>query len=171
VLGLLTFGEMSGYDLVKLAERSINHFWAPAKSRVYTELKRLAAGGLASERRIEQARRPAKTVYAITEEGRDALRRWLLESDVRPDPIKSVATLRVFFGGLVGPEPVAHQIRELRRAAQATLEELRATEEEIRGDERLFYPYLTLLAGLAHYEAEIRWADAALAALVDKEER
>jgi PadR family transcriptional regulator AphA len=45
VLGLLTFGAMSGYDLTKQAERSIGYFWTPAKSQVYSELRRLAEMG------------------------------------------------------------------------------------------------------------------------------
>ena len=32
VLGLLTSGEQSGYDLLKEAERSVGFFWTPAKT-------------------------------------------------------------------------------------------------------------------------------------------
>ena len=41
VLGLLTFGERSGYELDKLAGRSIGYFWRPAKSKIYAILPRL----------------------------------------------------------------------------------------------------------------------------------
>jgi len=36
ILGLLTFREMSGYDLKQLINKSITHFyWSPAKSQIY----------------------------------------------------------------------------------------------------------------------------------------
>ncbi len=41
MLGLLAEGDRSGYDLLKRAERSVAHMWAPAKSQLYAVLPRL----------------------------------------------------------------------------------------------------------------------------------
>ena len=60
ILGLLTFDTMSGYDVLKLVEQSIGHFWSPAKSQVYSELRRLAGAGLATEEVVAQEPRPNK---------------------------------------------------------------------------------------------------------------
>jgi PadR family transcriptional regulator AphA len=170
ILGLLTFGEMSGYDVMKLAERSIGHFWTPAKSHVYAELRRIASLGYATAHRVEQERRPDKTLYSITESGRAALRGWLAEPEVVPDQLKSTFTMKVFFGDLVPRELLVAQIKEVRRRAQERLGELRATEERIRGQQGLFYPYLTLKAGLAYTKAEIEWTEEALAELERRDE-
>lgn len=36
ILGLVSFGETSGYDLKRLADRSVHHFsWSPSTSQVY----------------------------------------------------------------------------------------------------------------------------------------
>jgi PadR family transcriptional regulator AphA len=171
VLGLLTFREMSGYDVLKLAQRSIAHFWSPARSHVYAELKRLSALGLASERHVAQEGRPDKTIYAITDDGMRALREWMSDAEVEPDQLKSPFTLKVFFGALLPAESLVVQIKEMRRQAQQQLEELRATELEIGDDERLFFPYLTLRAGLAHTQAELRWADEVIDELDRRGER
>ena len=171
VLGLLTFGEMSGYDVMKLAQRSVGHFWTPAKSHVYAELRRLAEHGLVSERHVEQTERPDKRVYRTTPEGDRALRRWLEEAEVVPDQVKSVFTLRVFFGSLIPTESLIAQIEEMRRQSEATLMELRETERRIKDDGALFFPYLTLKAGLAHARADIRWADEALRLLKQREDK
>lgn len=171
VLGLLTFGEMSGYDVMKLAQRSVGHFWSPAKSQVYAELKRLAEYGLATERHVEQDQRPDKRVYSTTPAGEQALRQWLEEAEVVPDQVKSVFTLRVFFGGLIPKESLVAQIKEMRRQTESTLAELRESERRIKNDDSFFYPYLTLRAGLAHARADIRWADDALKLLEQREER
>ena len=43
-LALLSIeGERSGYDLLKQAEKSIGHVWAPARSQLYATLNRLVA--------------------------------------------------------------------------------------------------------------------------------
>jgi PadR family transcriptional regulator, regulatory protein AphA len=170
VLGLLTFGPMSGYELLKLAEQSIAHFWSPARSHVYTELRRLARLGLATEQLVQQEQRPNKRVYAITEEGRRVLELWLTEGPYEPDQVRSSFTVRMFFGNLVARSSIVAHVEELRRNAERTLEELRATETKIKDDESLFFPYLTLKSGLAHCEAEIRWADEALEALRERED-
>src|SRR5215813_14673456 len=77
VLGLLTFGERSGYELDKLTQRSIGYFWRPAKSKIYAILPRLVERGLATVTSVVQERRPDKQLYAITPAGEQALSDWL----------------------------------------------------------------------------------------------
>ena len=84
VLALLTMeGEQSGYDLHRSVSRSIGHVWAPAKSRLYAVLPRLAADGLAYGRHVHQSGRPDKQLYAITDAGRAAVQAWLETSRAR----------------------------------------------------------------------------------------
>ena len=73
LLGLLTRGEMSGYDVQRAAETSGGFFWAPAKSRIYAVLPRLVTRGFATSRSVVQETRPKKQLYRITRAGRDAL--------------------------------------------------------------------------------------------------
>ena len=170
ILGLLTFGAMSGYDVLKLVERSIGHFLSPAKSQVYADLRRLARAGFATEELVEQDQRPNKRIFAITDEGHQALVRWLGEGPFEPDHVRSPFTVRLFFGHLIDRSSVIEQVEELRRNTERSLAELRATESEIKDDEGLFYPYLTLKAGLMHCETEMRWADQTLEALRKRED-
>lgn len=170
VLGLLTLGERSGYDVFKLAQRSVGHFWTPAKSHVYAELKRLRQLGCARARRVEQDIRPDKHIYSITPEGERALRAWLAEADVPPDHVRSPFTLQVFLGALMGKEILIAKLKERRRQAQEVLDELRETECRIRDDPTRYYPNLTLKAGVAVTEAEVRWADDVITELENKED-
>lgn len=171
VLGLLTFGEMSGYDVLKLAEASIGHFWAPAKSHVYAELKRLESAGLASARKVDQEGRPNKTLYKITSRGEEALRTWLLEPVAPIEPPKSVFTLKLFFGRLIPHHVLVEQVEDMKKRCEAMLQELLATETKIKNDDSLFYPYLTLKAGLAHARAAVSWADEVLGLLRTKQKQ
>lgn len=89
LLGLLADGELSGYDLKRLVERSVGYFWRPARSQIYAVLPRLVERGLARRRAVAQAMRPDKQVYRITPAGRGALRTWL---DAAPlDPSRSAS--------------------------------------------------------------------------------
>lgn len=159
VLGLLTFGEMSGYDLVKMAEQTIGHFWTPAKSQVYAELKRLAGLGHVTETLVEQDARPDKRVYAITPEGRGALEDWLADPEFVPDTIRSVTLMKVFFGAHAPRDIIVARLKEVIASNQMKLAFLRIAEEEIKDSEEWLFPYLTLKSGLAHGEATVRWAE------------
>src|SRR5258706_467188 len=78
VLALLAIeGENSGYDLAKLAQKSIAHIWSPARSGLYAVLPRLERAGLARSRAVRQSARPDKRLYAIAPPGRRSLDAWL----------------------------------------------------------------------------------------------
>ena len=73
LLGLLTRGELSGYDLQRAAEANGGLFWAPAKSRIYAVLPQLVTRGFATSREVVQTGRPNKQLYRLTKSGRAAL--------------------------------------------------------------------------------------------------
>jgi DNA-binding PadR family transcriptional regulator len=158
VLGLLTKGERSGYDLGKKAERSVGYVWAPARSQIYAVLPRLVRQGLARSRRVRQSGRPDKQLYRITAKGREALRDWLETSE----DSESTFLLRVFFGDQMSRETLVALIERRRDEAKAELAEFRAIEDRIRGEPSDYHPYLTLRWGFAHHRALIRWADEVL---------
>ena len=157
VLGMLTYGESSGYDLAKAIDGSIGFFWAPAKSQLYAELRRLVGLGWATEREVEQTDRPDKRLYRITDEGELMLRDWLDAGPPGIEPIKSPFLLRLFFGHLAGPETTLELVREHRRQLEELLGVFRGIERELTdaGLER----DLTLTYGLAFVRSAIRWCD------------
>jgi DNA-binding PadR family transcriptional regulator len=128
VLGLLGFGqELSGYEVRQWALRSLRFFfWTPAQSHVYRELRRLEELGLAASRDVPQEGRPDKRVFAITEEGRRELSRWIDEAPLAPPVLKYDSALRLFFGQHARPGRLEEIIDEHRAAVQQTLDELDA---------------------------------------------
>jgi PadR family transcriptional regulator AphA len=161
VLGLLTRGARSGYELHKLAERSVGHVWAPAKSQIYAVLPRLVAGGYATRRDVRQRRRPDKQVYRITSKGERALREWLAD----PPRSSEEFLLKVFFGGFMEQEALVRLLESRRAEARAELAAYRDLEEEIRDREESYFGHLTLRWGLAYARALARWCDDVLAEL------
>lgn len=83
LLSLLSLRPWSAYDLVAQMRRSLDLIWPRAQSNLYVDLKRLAEAGLAT-REIERTGRRARTVYAISDEGRSALNPWLAAPGAPP---------------------------------------------------------------------------------------
>ena len=167
ILGLLTFGAKSGYDLTKQAERTIGYFWTPAKSQIYSELRRLADTGHVREKLVAQETRPDKRIYSLTPRGRAALEEWLADPDFAPDSIRSVNLLKVFFGAHAPRDVLISRIKELAAHSETTLAYLRSVEDEIKGQADLLFPYLTVRSGLLHSQATIRWAKEVLGLIED----
>jgi DNA-binding PadR family transcriptional regulator len=161
VLGLLTFGHASGYELDRLAARSLIYFWRPAKSKIYLVLPRLVQQGLATLRHVPQAGRPDKQVYTISGAGRSALRRWLDEESLDPAFPRNGLLLKLFFGAQADEARLRRTLEEWKDRASAQLAALEEIAVQIDPDEE-FFPYLTLLHGIEDAESTVRWATDAL---------
>src|SRR5436190_23157664 len=82
VLGLVALEPRSGYDIKRVVDRSIRHFWAASYGQIYPELKRLEdASWIAGDDAPRGAR--ARRVYRITDAGTQALREWLFGRETR----------------------------------------------------------------------------------------
>jgi DNA-binding PadR family transcriptional regulator len=172
-LGLLTFREMSGYDLKQLINRSITHFyWSPAKSQIYGELRRLESHGLVTMREVPQTLRPDKRLYQITPEGTEAMQQWLRSSGLEPDSYKSALLLKVFFGHMLSYDTtiglledrrkqIAQELAACERRAQEFQDKMRGTE----ADDETFFPLLTLQRSITLSQADLEWLDGALGQL------
>ena len=103
VLGLVDMlaPEATPYRLKQVMQRSVADFHPVPHTSFYVEPARLAAGGLLSERQEAGGRR--RKLYALTDEGRGALRDWLEDPEVEPTQLRSPGMLKVFFGAEPGP--------------------------------------------------------------------
>ena len=163
VLGLLSFGEQSGYDLMRLARQSVGFFWTPARSQLYALLPRMVERGFARSHTVRQSHRPDKQLYRITPAGERALRAGLDEpfaGAVNRNPF----ALKLFFGEQRDRAQVRAEIEARTSAAREHLRELERIEKEIDKQLHLF-PYLSLLDGVEDAKAKIRFGRRALALL------
>lgn len=95
LLGLLTAQPMSGYDLAKLFDRSVEHVWHAPHSQIYPELRRMEADGLVTAEPTLRGRRP-KRVYSITAGGRRELERWVAEPPAL-EPVRDPQRLKTTY--------------------------------------------------------------------------
>jgi len=85
ILGFLSSQPLSGYDLKKIFDTSVSHFWPADQSQIYRTLgrlvdngwARLVDNGWAEMEVVNQSDRPDRKVYGPTPAGRTELLRWL----------------------------------------------------------------------------------------------
>ena len=117
ILGMLALRPWSAYELAQQARRSLNLCWPTAESVLYQEPKRLVRLGLATAKRQTAGRR-TRTVYAITEQGRQVLAEWLA-TPPGPPRLEVEAMLRLLFADQGSKEDLLDVIRTTRAWALA----------------------------------------------------
>jgi DNA-binding PadR family transcriptional regulator len=164
ILGLLSVRQWSTYELAKQVRRSLHWFWPRTERKIYDEPKRLVADGLATATRQYTGQRP-RTVYGITNHGRDELSRWL----DRPPATRSVefeGMLKLFFADAGSLDQLTATLTAIERDAADRLAELaEVNKQNLAGTNK--FPqrlHLSVLALRLHVEQEIvvynwaRWA-------------
>ncbi|HEY8030286.1 MAG TPA: helix-turn-helix transcriptional regulator [Gaiellaceae bacterium] len=163
VLALLAIeGERSGYDLIKLVERSIAHVWSPARSGLYAVLPRLERERLARRRVVSQSARPDKQLYRITRAGERALEGWL--ERVEPGATDAFY-LKLFVGGLSQPAAMLEQVAQFRADVGVRLARYREIEHTNTNTGHDWYHRHLLRLAIARTELELDWADGVARAL------
>jgi PadR family transcriptional regulator AphA len=164
VLGLLAFGERSGYDLARDAETSIGYLWTPSRSQIYKVLPRLVTAGLAHARAVEQDSRPDKALYKLSARGRRALRAWLNEVEDEPASGRVVFPLKLFFCDFASPETALAQLTGYRRFLERRLEQYeRLLPSAATSPNR--YPHYVLKHGLTRVRSTLAWIEETIESL------
>ena len=166
VLGLLTFGDASGYDLSRLASRSVGYMWAPSKSQTYKVLPRLVEWGLAESREVEQRGRPDKAVYRITDEGERALRLWIEDVEDEPSGGVGIFALKLFLAGAASEEATLAQLSAYEGFLGRRLAAYEDMDANLPDDEPV-HSRILLRHGIVRTRATLGWAVEARKALAD----
>jgi PadR family transcriptional regulator, regulatory protein AphA len=112
LLSHLAMKPWSAYELAVQRQRYFRYFWPRAQRGLYTELKRLTALGYTDAETAHTGRR-ARTVYSITERGREALRGWLVQP-LTPIALEFEGLLRIFASPLGTKEQLLRTLAQLR---------------------------------------------------------
>ncbi len=166
ILGFLNYSPMSGYDLKKVFDGSVRHFWPADQSQIYRTLARLAEQGLVEQEVFRGVDRPDRKVYQITPAGRQALRAWLL-SPLPSQEVRIAALIQVFFAGQLTDEQVLALFERLAADARAVLAVFDQFPQAGAGDpvapprERFFWQ-LTLDYGMMSTRADLAWLESVI---------
>jgi PadR family transcriptional regulator AphA len=161
ILGHLALRSWSTYELAQQMKRSTRHYWPRTESKIYEEPKKLVAHGLATATREYTGRRP-RTVYAITDEGRKALRRWLDEPGEAP-LVEFEGAVKVLFAEQGTKDQLLATLRSIREQAEQTRAEHSTLADDLAQTggpfpDRLHVNSLVFKFMWEQTETVIRWA-------------
>ncbi len=111
LLGVLEARPMTGYELARFFDASTAWVWSAPHSNIYPALRKMEAEGLLEAETDIKGEKLERTSYSITEEGRRALRSWVI-SDPGP-PTRDPLLLRLIFADLPDPEETSKLLTTL----------------------------------------------------------
>lgn len=163
ILGFLNYGALSGYDLKKVFDVSVRHFWPADQSHIYRVLSRLTDQGLVEMEVIEQSERPDRKVYSITESGRSELLRWLRSAVSMPEN-RSAPLIQVFFAAQLSNEEILNFFEHAAEQLRMTLSrydelppQLNEQMTDFKSPREEFFWMLTLESGYRTANARLEW--------------
>lgn len=155
LLGFLSLGDQTGYELRHAMARSVGFFFGACYGSIYPALRALQREGLVTVAEVVQSGRPNKKVYSLTAAGRAHLQR-ALQAPPGKESFRSDFLVHLFFGHLLGREAVLELMQQDRALRQAQLDRLKAMESTVRGQGTL-YQQLAWEFGVAYYENTLAW--------------
>jgi DNA-binding PadR family transcriptional regulator len=165
ILGFLNHRPYSGYDLKKIFDASVRHFWPADQSQIYRTLARMRAQGWVEDEIIPQEARPDRKLYHITPAGCAELRDWLL-APLPPEENRSAEMIQVFFAAqLTDAEILAlfERTAELMRAGLAHYAAIprspAAYQEYTTSPREFFFWMLTLDVGVHTLQANLTFLE------------
>lgn len=174
LLGVLSLGAMTGYEIRRTVEASIGNFWSESFGQIYPALKRLVKDGLAEKvPEVHGGRGTVRKAYRLTASGRKRLDAWLQTASVERVP-RNEMLLKLFFAGRLGPAAARAQVAAYQEILASRLAHYEGVRELFSTQYARFpdAPYwrMTLDYGVAETEALQGWCKATLRQLEQMEE-
>lgn len=164
ILGLINYGEMTGYEIMQTFRDSLNFFWKAQTSQIYRELQTLEQKKWVDKTVVLQQGKPDKNLYSITEEGRSELLRWLSESDLGIES-RTAVLMKVFFMGEQSREESICYFKKLKTHYENGLENLLPVPEQIQSysshideKEKAIFWEMTVEYGRRSMQMGMEWA-------------
>jgi DNA-binding PadR family transcriptional regulator len=167
LLGLLTIGPMSGYDLGQAIRTSVGFFWNESYGQIYPNLKNLAAEGLVTSKTERKKGKPERHIYSITKKGRERLAAWLAVAP-QPEIPRNELLLKLFFGAQVPAEILIGYLETMVEKERAVVQKIIETGRAVSAQQQFpDTPYWLMAArfGQLELEAHLRWGEETLAEL------
>ncbi|MEN4011247.1 MAG: PadR family transcriptional regulator [Bellilinea sp.] len=168
LLGFLNYHPYSGYDLKKIFDTSVRHFWPADQSQIYRTLARLTEQGFVEMEKVPQEDRPDRKVYHITDAGRAELTNFLSAPPPMSEP-RFAPLIQVFFAGILSDEEVLAKFEgyaAIMRAILMQYEQVPAMiapfRDEIPSPREHFFWLLTLENGIRNMRANLEWAESVI---------
>lgn len=165
ILGILNYGEMTGYDIMMAFRASLSHFWMAQTSQIYRELQTLEKNGWINSTHIVQESRPDKNMLSITDAGRAELLRWLKEEGQKEN-VRNPMLMKTFFRGECSIDEnidffkrFAGQISIFPKGSDTANEARKEYEKILDNPEKAVYWQFTIEFGLMYEKMLREWSE------------
>ena len=161
ILGLLNESNLSGYEIKKIIDMRFSFFWNESYGQIFPQLKLLTEKQLIRVVNGNKSKRD-KLTYAITDKGKDELRKWLHEP-VEKESVRFEILLKMYFSNLVEKDVIKKHIEEFKNRHEQKLEILNLFYEELKEIVHLHPNHEDILRvidfGQKVYNAYINWCN------------
>jgi len=175
ILGLLNYGQMTGYEIMQVFRDSLRFFWSAQTSQIYRELQTLEANGWVDKTSVSQQSRPDKNIYTITPKGCEELLRWLSDG-TQERKTRNAVLMRVFFLGERSRQENIQYFESFKKYCNIFAHSLDAATDHIReysailnDPDKAIYWEMTVDYGRRVTQMEIDWAQSCIDRLKGEE--
>jgi PadR family transcriptional regulator, regulatory protein AphA len=170
ILGMLSQGKETGYEIKRAVDRSTRFFWAASLAQVYPELAALERDGYVVSTDEPYGARRRKT-YRLTDKGRTALREWL-RSERTPDfEFRDEGLLRLFFADALPLDEARELITRLRIRAEEIDRDFRTEILSLAEGAGVRFPLIAAREGADYFAWRAAWFRGIEAELTGLQER
>ena len=168
VLGVLSFGPSTGYEIRKLLSDTTSHFWKESYGQIYPTLEELRNEGSIEVVEHDTTGRETRR-FAILPEGETELREWIRSPEVQLKPGRNELLLKLFFARATDASYLIPQVESYRRMTVELRDAYRgftadATSEEIPADAQVLIG-TTIDFGISAADMQSQWCERTIAML------
>lgn len=159
ILGLLTIKPLSGYDIKKLINTTISHFWSESNGQLYPTLNQLIKDNWIVISENPASRKTKSIIYAITTLGRQELQKWMLSQDEK-SLHRDENLLKLFFGKNISTAECILRLKNREKKLKENLliyESIVNSLQSKSSSPHHIYWMLTINNGISSAKAEKKW--------------
>ena len=167
ILGVLSMGPMSGYDINKIFQERLNYVWSESYGQLYPMLKRMEQEELIEKCAGNQEGRIDRKVYQLTEKGLDEFREWHPRT-IGYQITRKELLLKLIFGSKVQLKDNIAHVEHFREMIRESLKLHAVVESEYasrQGDPDARFKYMATRYYWYEWQALLAWCDETLDAL------
>lgn len=167
LLGLLNYGDMTGYELDKAFKVSLNFFWQAQTSQIYRELNEMEKQAWLISQIIPQTGKPNRKLYKITDLGKSELKQWLSKKDLEEDlNVKNAFLMKMFFSAEVNVSENIETLKQYKAQCLSNLQLMSQTGsviedygQELKDKKNMVYWASTASFGFYYLNMCAKWAE------------
>jgi len=161
ILGLLSREPLTGYDIKKIMQNTPFLYWSGNNNQIYKTVAALLDEGFVVKEVRHQAGSPSKNIYAITDAGRNELKKWLL-SDTDEPFFKKHILIKLALADRLNRDELENMLASYAEAVKAQavlaareLDQCYFAEQEFAG--KILFMDLIKENILSFYTSELQW--------------